>query len=155
MATPRRKVTSKEARLTKLSENILKHPNWTQQQHADELGIGRSSISKYIKNLKNQWAVSKTENVETHVDNELYKLELREQTALEWLEHFGFKDSDEGWTIQDDRYNSKEAVKWMDILLKIADRKAKLLGLDKPQKLEVDEHAQVIFYFPEPDEEQE
>lgn len=43
----------------------------------------------------------------------------------------------------------------VDRCLRIMERKAKLLGLDSPEKLEVDENAKVIFHLPEPDPEDE
>ena len=143
------KYVEREQRLAKIAETYINnpdHPEITQEVLAAEFNVSRSMISKDVTLLKKRWADKAHAEISEHVALELAKLDSREAEARKWLNHFGIKENGE---IREERYNSKEAVKWMDTLLKIAEQRAKFLGLFKPEKFEVEEKGKVIIYLPE------
>jgi hypothetical protein len=121
-----------EARRVKAVDLYL-HSDKNQKMIGEELGVSKTTISKYITSTRKIWYEKCSLKQEEHIAEELQKLREREAEALKWLAGLGPVEGDPDTT----RRNSREAVKWEELLLKIAARKAALLGLDKPKQLDI------------------
>ncbi len=95
---------------------------------ADKLSISQATVSRDIKALAEEWHNEAMLDINTHISRELAELERMElETAAMYQT-----------AKREDKPSSKrEAISWMETRLKIKDRRAKLLGLDQPQKLDL------------------
>jgi IS30 family transposase len=89
---------------------------------ADKLGVSQSTISRDIKKLNEEWQAEAMQDVAKHVARELAELE-RMELEVATMYQAAKKEK------------KREAVNWMETRLKIKDRRAKLIGLDKPAQL--------------------
>jgi len=127
-----KRILEAEARRVKAVDLYL-HTDKNQKMIGEELGVSKTTISKYITSTRKIWYEKCSLKQEEHIAEELQKLREREAEALKWLAGLGPVEGDPDTT----RRNSREAVKWEELLLKIAARKAALLGLDKPKQLDI------------------
>jgi hypothetical protein len=89
------------------------------------VGLGKSQVGREVAKIREEWRDRTAVDYQARVDEEDAKLDLVEPIFLAAA--------------------AEGSAKGAEILLKIMDRRAKLLGLDKPAKLEVthpDESAQ-------------
>jgi hypothetical protein len=135
MIVTTKKTAHIEERLADVAKEYLKNKDTTQQMLADKWGVERSTISKDVTLLKKRWRATQQAKTEEHVSIQLAQLGERNKEALDWLEHFGVVEDGD---IREDRLNSAQAIKWFEAYLKVLDQEAKLLGLYKPQKVELD-----------------
>jgi DNA-binding transcriptional MocR family regulator len=133
-----------DKRLADVAKEYLKNGGTTQQMLADKWGVSRTTITKDVTTLKKRWRATQREKTEEHVSIQLAQLNERKKEALNWLEHFGIiefdgddEQNDRSINLHEDRLNSAQAIKWFEAYLKVLDQEAKLLGLYKPEKVEV------------------
>lgn len=105
---------------------------YEQQDIADLLGVHQSTISRDIAFLNKQWLAA--------TENDIKKMKAREVAELERME----RDAAAMYVTAKNSDRPKDAVAWMEERLKIKDRRAKLLGLDTPIKLDVEEKKQIV-----------
>lgn len=85
----------------------------TQQQIADELGCGLATVNRDIKAILAEYRAERTE----HIDREVAVLESIEAATLEL-------------------YNRERSAEALRVRLEVLKRRAALLGLDAPAKVE-------------------
>ncbi|MFA6660933.1 MAG: hypothetical protein WCS62_04925 [Bacilli bacterium] len=99
-----------------------------QWQIAEQLGYDRTTISKDLKALKDQWASSAKDDINSHISITLAKLDQLENYAMKMFAEASRVGKAGGNT----------AGYWHKEVLETIDRKTKLLGLNKPSKFELD-----------------
>lgn len=119
----------------------------TQQDIADELGLDHSTVSKYLKSIRQEWRESAQRDIAEIVAQELRKLDAIELEALtEWER--SKKDQKKKAVSKKtivagaaEKTERNETVgqtgdpRYLSVLISVQDRRAKLLGTDKPQKV--------------------
>lgn len=103
------------ARRTKVAEMLLARK--TQMQMADELGVGQATINRDVKAIRKEWHAERMQDLEEYIADDLARLAAAE--AAMWPLVIAGKP---------------HAV---DRLLSIMDRRAKLLGMDAPQRVDI------------------
>jgi sigma54-dependent transcription regulator len=93
---------------------------------ADKLGIDYSTVSRDITYLKKCWLEESKEDISKQIARELAELDLMELEAN--IQYQAAKKAGKDVFM----------IRWKETQLKIKDRRAKLLGLDRPQKVELD-----------------
>lgn len=105
---------------------------YDQKVIADMLGVSQPTISRDITFLVKTWRKNAEDDILNHKAREIAELELMEkETAANYV---NAKSAGE----------MKEANMWMGSRLSIKDRRAKLLGLDNPAKLDIDLNQPII-----------
>jgi DNA-binding MarR family transcriptional regulator len=122
-ASKAREKTARAERRLKLAK--LNLDGWTQQEIAAELKIDRGTVCRELQALRAEWAAEHKAAQHEHVQRELVSLQRDEKDVRERLV-----------AVASDEDEDKNAAKWHEVLLKIRDRRAKLLGLDAPTKIE-------------------
>jgi hypothetical protein len=130
-ALAKRKLESEARRVEAV--DLYLHSDKNQKQIGEQIGVSKTTVSKYITSTRKIWYEKCSLKQEEHIAEELQKLREREAEALNWLSVLGPIEGDPDNT----RRNSRESVKWEELLLKIASRKAALLGLDKPKQFDI------------------
>lgn len=119
---------------------------WTQARIGDYFGITADAVSKRIKNMKKEWRNSKLENADIFVKQELLKLAKLEEEAWDaWYRSIGKSVSTKTIKGEDDSVSStiiteNELVgdpRFLQRLENISSIRAKLLGLNAPDRIEV------------------
>jgi hypothetical protein len=87
---------------------------------AEALGVSESTIDRDVRAIRAAWEASATASLDHHVANELAALDEVERRV--WADHLTQRPVDQN------------AVR---SLLQIHDRRARLLGLDRPRRIEV------------------
>lgn len=100
---------------------------WSQLEISEELGIDRATVCRDLQALRAEWATEHKADQHEHVQRELVSLQRDEKDVRERLDAVGGENN---------RDANRDAAKWHEVLLKIRDRRAKLLGLDAPTKVE-------------------
>jgi transposase-like protein len=134
----RRKFEKEERRLEAV--RLYYEEKYTLKMIAQELSISQTTAGRYLDQTREIWSQRANITLNEHVYTELAKLEKQETNVLKWLEFFKIDLEDEEQT----KRNSPEARKWVEIWIKLASRKASLLGLDKVKKFEADTGQPVI-----------
>lgn len=134
--SPQRR-TLKEFKQTMAVELYLK--GYTQIEIEEELArrgypADRSLISRYIKETRAEWKEKRMQDIEAILDKELAALDKMEKDTAEIFDKFKPDDAQE----MDVFACSKEAAEWIKARLKIMVERHKLLGLYKPQRLEIE-----------------
>jgi hypothetical protein len=110
-----------EKRRTEVAPLVLAH--FSYRQIAERLGVAPSTISEDVKAMREQWRQRSSADYGTFLAEETAKLDLLERELLPEALHGG---PEGGLNLQ--------AV---DRLLAIRDRRARMLGLDSPSRVEV------------------
>lgn len=103
--------------------------------------INRSTVSTDLKALRKTW----TEEAKADING----IQAEAMIKLDQLEL-------EAWSLfnkakKDGKAGGNSSGYWHSQLLKTIEQRSKLLGLNKPDKLEVDSKGQVIVYLPQKD----
>ncbi len=133
MAKPRDKAQALANR-EKIAELLLM--GWPQNQIAQYLEIHPSTVCRDVKRIQKQWQTRSLESYQMYLNQELDKLSLMERQAyLAWLK----SQQQEVTMIQEEGDDRQRRVRktvtqvgnpaFLNTLLQIHDRKAKLLGL--------------------------
>lgn len=117
----RREKEERDLRRLRIAEMLLAHVPY--RTIGAQLGISKSMVAKEVALIRAEWRERAARAYQTHVDEELGKIEALERYVLAKAMHGGL---DEGADLA--------AV---DRAIALMDRRARLLGLDKPQKVEV------------------
>lgn len=108
--TPEEKLLIDERR-RKVTALWLSHV--TQEEIARQIGVSQKTVSVDIKAIREEYKADRTEMI----DREAAELDhIERECAL--------------------RYRQDKAGEWLDRRLKVKDRRAKLLGLDAPAKID-------------------
>lgn len=99
---------------------------------AIKLGLSKGTVSNYLKEAREEWAEQANITISEHVNEELAKIRDQEVNIYQWLDFFKINPEDPETT----KRNSPDARKWVETWLKLAERKAALLGLDRAKKFE-------------------
>lgn len=94
----------------------LRLMHYTQEEIAERLGVSQGTVSLDLKAVRNEWAERRDEHYTEWVAEELAKLDALEKT---WLPRALSRDADE---------------KALTKVLQIMERRARMLGLDQPEK---------------------
>lgn len=88
---------------------------YTMLEISEALGIGYKTVVQDIKHIKNEWREEARENIGEVISRELAEIQkLENQAAMEFIR--------------------QRETKFLELRLKCKDRRAKLLGLDQPEK---------------------
>jgi len=125
----------------------------TQQQIAQDLGLSQPTVARDLKVIEAEWQESAKADIDSIKTRELAKLDFMEAEVIaEWEqskkdyqkkvveEQPGTKKTAEGGTIASRKAKIESGgqtgdPRYMTVLLGIQDRRAKLLGTDKPLKV--------------------
>lgn len=125
----------KEANKTRAAELYWKeHKN--HYEIAEELGVDRSTVSGYLKEVGEEWKQNRLELMDSIFERDILELDAMEANAKRLLSKFGDAIDSEGNILDDTYLNSKEAIEWTKAMLKIKELKGKRLGFDSPQKVQ-------------------
>lgn len=89
----------------------------TQQQMADELGVGQATISRDVQAVRAEWHAERMQDIEEYITDDLARLAAAESYIWPLIVA-----------------GKPHAV---DRLLAIMDRRARLLGMDAPQRIDI------------------
>lgn len=103
----------REKRRTRIAEMLAERLSYSEM--AKRLGVGKSTITRDVRAMLDEWRESRVEDVETQVVVELHTL-AKLQQGIAYEANGGDLPS-------------------IDRVLKIMERRAKLLGLDSPTKI--------------------
>lgn len=133
-ASSQRKFT-KEANKTEAARLYWKeHKNHF--EIAEELGVERSTVTYYLKEVGEEWKKERIDLMETIFERDILELDAMESNAKRFLQKFGDAIDEQGNIVDDTYLNSKEAIEWTKAMLKIKELKGKRLGFDSPQKVQ-------------------
>lgn len=107
--TPKREELATRRR--KVAELRLQH--WTETEIAEALGVSQPTISRDLAHIRDEWREERVRSYDDWVAEELAKLAVLERTLLPEA--------------------ILEGGQAVDRVLSVMDRRARLLGLDKPQ----------------------
>ena len=107
--TPKREELATRRR--KVAELRLQH--WTESEIAEALGVSQPTISRDLAHIRDEWREERVRSYDDWVAEELAKLAVLERTLLPEA--------------------ILEGGQAVDRVLSVMDRRARLLGLDKPQ----------------------
>lgn len=107
--TPKREELATRRR--KVAELRLQH--WTESEIAEALGVSQPTISRDLAHIRDEWREERVRSYDDWVAEELAKLAALERTLLPEA--------------------ILEGGQAVDRVLSVMDRRARLLGLDKPQ----------------------
>ena len=93
------------------------------ERMAEELGVAKATVTQDLAFLHNKWRERSMQSYGAWIAEELNKLDRLEDTL--WAE------------IDRQHDGGKVANQTVDRMLKVMDRRAKLLGLDEPERIEV------------------
>ncbi len=97
--------------------------NMRQVEIAEQLGVSQAQISRDIKRILKEYRRDRIEDIEASRSKEAAGLdEMERDVALEFIRVKGTKASSSAW---------------VNTRVRIKERRAKLLGLDKPEQSEV------------------
>ena len=116
MTPKQRKLQSQMRRLNrrkKVSEMYLRR--FTLSQIADTLGVGIGTVQKDINNIKDEWRKESKEHIGEIISRELAELQHIENEAAK-------------------QFIRQRDKSFLETRLKCKDRRARLLGLDQPEK---------------------
>lgn len=153
-----------KADLVVISEMLLM--GWTQYQIAHHLGLSRPTVAKDILKIVDIWQEHITSNIDRLRGVEVAKMVHMESRA--W-EAFFRSCEDEITETEEDIESDVEGIpgrtrkskkrrkqagdpRFMEIAIRAAERRAKLLGLDAPKKHSIDLKAVTVNYEVLPDE---
>ena len=97
--------------------------HYTYREMAERLGVASSTISEDVKVIRERWRDRATADYGSHLAEELAKLDLLEHELLPTALSGGPKGG--------------VNLRAVDRVLAIRDRRARMLGLDSPSRLEV------------------
>lgn len=110
------------ARRTKVSAAILSH--MTQREASDELDIPLATINRDMKAVRVEWQAIRVAAADSATAEDLQRLAAAEKAIWPAVE--------------------KGDVTAIDRLLRIMERRAKLLGLDAPKRIDITERLRAI-----------
>jgi hypothetical protein len=127
----------KEFKMTEAVALYLK--GYTQQEIETEFKkrgykTSRPAISRYISETRQEWRKKRMEDMDEVLNRELAKLDEMERKVDELFEKF----NPAGTELEDTFECSKSASEWTKRRLEIMAMRHKLLGLNKPTKLDVE-----------------
>lgn len=119
----------------------------TQQEIADELGLSQPTVARELKIIESEWQESARADIDAIKARELAQLELLEAEVMEQWER-SKKDYEKrvvedkppgargggGKSAKIERGGQCGDPRYIQAMVSIKDRKAKLLGIDKPAK---------------------
>lgn len=124
----------KQTRVIELYRQGLSQTEIVAKFKSEGIAISPSTVSKFIKQAREDWRDTRLDDMDAIMEKELKKLDKLETDAQELFLKFNptCTDLDETFDC------SKEASEWVKNLLKIMEQRHKLLGLYKPVKLDVE-----------------
>ena len=94
----------------------------TQSQIAQVLGVHRSTVNSDVKAIRLEWQQVRMETFESHLEEELARLAMLESTLMPGA--LG-------------TYTGQPDPRIIDRILRIIEQRARWLGFDKPQRVEI------------------
>lgn len=101
--------------------------HWTYQEIADRVGVAVGTVCSDVAVIRKRWQERYAEEYARHVAEEIAKLDDLERRILPLALTGGARSGEEG---------AKPSLWAVDRALAIMDRRARLLGLDKPTKVD-------------------
>lgn len=109
-------IADDESDRVRLSEYLLAHK--TVAEIAEATGWSRDKVSKLTRAVKDEWSSARVQNIDELVAKEISKLDTIERgLAQQWL--------------------TDKSLWVVDRLFQVQDRRAKLLGLNAPEKVDL------------------
>lgn len=129
---------SKKAQIAKLA--LFGNPS--QAQIAEKLGIDQATVSRHLKEIREEWKQSALNDMTQIIARELSKLDALEDEALvEWerskknFEKTTVEKGGRGTSIVEmektEEYEQTGDPRYLSVIISIQERRAKLLGMDK------------------------
>lgn len=141
---------TEQAAINKARAMKLRLLGWSFQRIADELGLAKSTVYGYVSEQLEELRKERAELGDKVRDMELAKLDDWDNRLYALIEgdpvpcecpkcgvEVTCPECDEPITVGQ-RVDGKELRETIDRLAKLAERRAKLLGIDAPEKIEVD-----------------
>ena len=116
----------------------------TQEEIADETGFSQSTVSRDVNFLIQEWRKDAQADIDLIISQELAELNYMDKEAA--VNYYDSKN------LSVDPSSGRKMEKWSLIRLKVKERKAKLLGLDQPTRLNVEGpglDGQIVVYIPD------
>jgi len=144
VAAPKRTEFERERDLTRTADLYLRGKN--QQQIADVIGVSRQQISTDLKEIRRRWRADASMKFDDRIAMELAKIDKLEDFAWSMLDKTNglMREAVTESGTRPDGTFSKTAKKvkesaadarWAKIINDCGDRRARLLGYEKPQKV--------------------
>jgi hypothetical protein len=115
-------------RRKKVSELYSKR--WNEMEIAEHLGVNVSTVSRDLTALRMIWLECQIDNINLAKLRELADLETMEKICIERLDKLAS--------------HPHQGTRWMEERRKIKERRAKLLGLDAEQKMNITKSIEII-----------
>lgn len=103
---------------------------WNEQEIAEHFGCNKSTICRDLDALRMLWLECQIDNIHLAKLRELADLEEMEKICISRLEKL--------------EKNPHQGTRWMEERRKIKERRAKLLGLDAEQKMNITQSIEII-----------
>lgn len=116
-----------EERRAQVAALVLSHVSY--RRIASMLGVGRTTVFKDVQVLRRQYRLRAGADYETHVAEMLASLEMLERAWMPKALPF------HPLAVPEDASAAEKAA---SVILRVLDRKARLLGLDQPTKVQAD-----------------
>lgn len=144
---PKRSKHERERDLEEISALYL--DGWTQAKIAVKLKLSRSQIEYDIRSIQTRWRKSSIRNFDEAKQRELTRIDAAERNAWEGWQRSHGKMSEKTKQVKEgatpaESFDSETEKTWqeagdprfLDVVLKCVQQRAKLLGLDAPTKME-------------------
>ena len=139
-----RHTTGPTHRRTRVAELYLK--GWTQTKIAQHIGFSIATVSLDLKRIRKEWRETYKEDFAKRQARELAKIDRLEREYWEaWERSIGINETR---TVKNGKDGTEETVKQQDLvgdprfldgIAKCIDRRCKILGIDAPTKIEVND----------------
>lgn len=134
----REQIFSDRAKIAEMS--LFGNP--THEQISEKIGIDRSTVTKELKKIRQNWQESAERDIAEIIANELKKLDEMEieiigeweKSKKDWQKRV-VEEKGGGKIARIEQGGSCGDPRYMTALIQIQDRRAKLYGLDKPTKI--------------------
>lgn len=146
MASNTRTEGEKEEHLLLIAKYLVR--GWSYQQMANELSISKSQVAYDVKKLRDYWRTEQMDAYQQYILQELFRLgEMEAELWQAWEDSKKAMYSTTLKTVGEDNDDSRERMvthktqngnpSYMALIIKISEQRTKLLGLNAPEKLDI------------------
>lgn len=114
---------SDEDRKTQMIQLKRRYPEIKQRELGKKMGIDQAAVSRLMKEIREEWKQERLDSYEIDIDIHLAELE---------------KVRKECWKRLKACKNPAQGARWTEMIINALKERARLLGLNAPDKLEID-----------------